>query len=315
MPSSAPRPLVGSLLGFDLGGTRLKAAVVDVPAGKIADLVVVESAEDADHALALVDQTGSRLLGARRCDAVGLAVPGLVEPSGRIVALPGKLAGIVGRNLAGHLRTRFGAPALVVNDAVAYGVGEARDGAGRGHERVVVVTIGTGVGVSVLEGGKPITAGTLGGGILGGQIPIASGPGVDPPDGPVDTNGKHGTIEALCRARRIRERARAAGGDYDSVREVYAAAAVGEQPALRAIGAYRADLARALVALAHAHAPSMVVVGGGPMAADSPVFDGLAAAVNDALWPGYRVEIAPAVLGDRAALLGLARLAEGGAAT
>jgi len=214
-----------------------------------------------------------------------------------VQALPGKLDGIVGVDLVDWLETRFRAPAVISNDAIAFGMGEATCGAARGHDRAVVVTIGTGIGVSVLQDGRPVTPGPLGGGLLGGQIPIDDGR-----RGPRDTNGKRGTIEALCAAERITRQA----PSFGSVPELYEAARVGRAEARHALDAYRRDLARGLAALAHAHTPSILVLGGGPMCPDNPVLPGLAELVNEWLWPGYAVEIARAALGDDAPLLGLA---------
>jgi predicted NBD/HSP70 family sugar kinase len=284
------------VLAFDLGGTRLKAGLVHLDEARVEAFAVTPSAPTAAEALERVAALGASLLRDRSCRAVGLCVPGIVAARS-IEALPGKLDGIVGVDLVDWLEKRFAVPAVLANDALAYGMGEAACGAARGHERAVVVTIGTGIGVSVLQDGRPVTPGPLGGGILGGQIPIDDGT-----RGPRDTNGKRGTIEALCAGRRIVSLAQ----DFASIPEVYAAAAAGDQRATRALDVYRRDLARGLAALAHAHTPSIVVLGGGPLPPDNPVLPGLATLVDDWLWPGYAVTLAAAARGDEAPLLGLA---------
>lgn len=296
-------PLV---LAFDLGGTRLKAGLVDPAAARVLRRRVEPSPPGAAEALALVARVGRELAAGDDVDAVGLCVPGLVDGSGRVVALPGKLDGIVGLDLVGCLQAAFAVPAAVVNDAIAFGLGETRVGAGAGAARVVVVTIGTGVGVGVFEHGVPLGRGPLGGGLLGGQIPV-----FEDPHGPVDTNGRTGTIEARCAAARIAEAAQRSGFACSDAAAVFAAAA--DPRAAAAIAVYRRDLARALVALAHAHAPDCIVLGGGPMVAGNPVVDGLEAMVNADLWPGYRVAVRLAACGDDAGLLGVAALAAAGA--
>ncbi len=290
----------GAVLAFDLGGTRLKAGLVssddDVERMEVAEL----GAATGDEAVDVVVRTGTALLEDGEVVAgVGLCVPGLVDDDGRIVDLPGKFPGIVGIDLRARLRAALGAEAVVVNDAIAYGIGEATAGAGAGHERVVVVTIGTGFGVACIERGRPLGRGPLGGGMMGGFIPI----GEDSPG--TDTAGGRGTIEAHCRAERI---VTEAGGGYTEIREVYAGYARGEDAARAGVERYRQHLARALAALANAHAPETIVVGGGPAGADAPIFEGLEGAVNERLWEAYRVRVAPAALGDAAALVGLARL-------
>ncbi len=289
---------------FDLGGTRLKAGIVDADSGHVDDVRVVDTPADAQGALAALAAVGREWVAARQVRATALAVPGLVAPPGTIVALPGKLDGIVGMDLAGYLQRSFGVPALVVNDAIAYGVGEARFGAARAHERSLVMTIGTGVGVAVVENGGPLGSGPLGGGLLGGQLPV-----FESAEGPRDTRGRRGTIEARCAAHAIVAAARARGSDAADVPAIYEAIRRGDGRARTGVDDYRRDLTRALVVLAHAHAPSVIVLGGGPMTPDNPVIDGLDEAVAAELWPGYTVAIARAERGDEAALLGGASLA------
>ena len=247
-------------LAVDLGGTRLKAGrLVDgIPVG----VGVLEHGGQWLEALRSVVADAA-------ADEVALCVPGIVG-DGRVLALPGKLPGIEGVDLADLLGVRL---SVLVNDAVAYGLGEALHGAGDGFSRVLVVTLGTGVGVAVIEDGEPLGRGPLGAGVLGGQIPIGG-------SGGVDTSGRTGTIEALCRA-----------------------------DALEAHGLprYRADLVRALAALCLAHAPDCVVVGGG--AARPELLTGLEEELRSALWPGQSVAVRLAVLGDAAALHGLGELA------
>jgi glucokinase len=289
-----------TFLVFDVGGTRTKAAVVTGD-GAIAGRLIEPTAADAAGALAAVERVGKELLDGRPCAGTGACVPGLVDEAGVVLSLPGKLPGMEGQNVRAHLTAVFAASAIVVNDAVAYATGETVAGAGHGFNRVVVVTIGTGVGVTAVENGAPVTRGTLGAGILGGFIPISAAT-----DGPRDSSGNAGTIEALCAASRI------GGSDYSSPEAVYAAYAAGEEPARAHIDRYRIDLTRALVALAHAHAPEAIVLGGGPMVPDAPVLDGLEDAVNARLFGSYGVRVRIASLGDDAALLGLAHLIRGG---
>ena len=264
----------------DLGGTRLKAGLAGA----------------APEVTAVVEHGGEwlpvlrALVGTFAADELALCVPGIVD-GGVVTALPGKLPGIVGADLPSLL----GLPVpLVVNDAIAYGVGEATAGAGRGAARVVGVTLGTGVGVAVVEDGRPLGSGPLGGGLLGGQVPIGAGGR--------DTSGRGGTFEALCRAQALVE----AVPEAHDVRFAYAALAARDPAALQGFSAYRAALVRGLTALCLAHAPDCVVVGGG--AAQPGLLDGVEEAVAGGLWAGQSVSVRPASLGDAAALAGLAAL-------
>ena len=277
------------MLAVDLGGTRVKA-------GQVHDGVVTD--------LVAITHGSPTLAGALEClepllhdGPVGLCLPGLISGEGEIVGLPGKLDGAVGFDLVGWLRDRTGERVTVVNDAIAYGVGEALPG------RTVVMTIGTGIGVAVLEDGRPLGRGLVGGGQLSGQLWISD-------DGPPNSAGRAGTIEGWCRADRILAEAQAAGAAVHDVPGALAAAAAGDEAALRGLSSYRMRLAKAVGSLCLAHGPDAVVVGGGP--AQNPVLlEGLQELVDDYLWPGQRVAVRAAQHGDAAALIGLERLHRG----
>ena len=297
--------MTGLVLALDLGGTRLKAGLVDGATAQVHAATTAPTKDlDGDAALELLRRMATELLDGQRVAGIGVCVPGVVD-GGRIVSLPGKFPGIVNRDIGAGL-AQAGMPVTVVNDAIAYGAGEAVYGAGAGHQRVVVMTVGTGVGVCVLEDGQPLGRGPLGGGILSGQLPL----GV-PDQGARDTSGNSGTVEAVCRAAALVAEATGRGSTATDVRTVYDRAASGEAAAVAAVEHYRWWLSRGIVALSHAHTPSRVVLGGGPMTAGNPVLPGLQECVDAQLWPGYRVEVALAALGDHAALVGLAHLAGG----
>lgn len=300
----------GKALAFDLGGTRLKAGVVEVGSGElIREADPLDAPSQWTEAQLLVEAVAAEL---RRIhpDAigVGLALPGVID-AGRVASLPGKLAGAEGADVGGWLVGRMAGPGgdvVVVNDAIAAGVGEATAGAGSGARRTVVVTLGTGVGVCVVEDGRPLGGGPFGGGILGGQVPIGpADPGLLDADDWVDTAGRTSTIEARCRAQALVAQAELRGGEWPDARAVVEAARGGDVRALDAVASYRADVARGLAALAHAHAPDRIVVGGGVAAEGSLVLRDVEPTVNAQLSFGLRVGVFGAVLGSGAALAGL----------
>lgn len=263
-----------TVLAFDLGGTRLKSAVLT---GGVPGPVTAVTHGGAWQAALRAACDGAT--------AVALCVPGVVA-SGRVVSLPGKLPGIENADLSALL----GLPVLlVVNDAIAYGVGAAP-----GPGRSVVVTLGTGVGCAVVEDGRPLGRGPLGGGVLGGQLLIGE------ESGPIDTSGAQGTFEARCRADSL---VASVPGAAD-VAAAYALVASGDPAALQGFSDYRSWLVRGLAALCLAHAPDSVVVGGG--AARAELLEGLD--LRSHLWHGQSVVLRLDPLGDAAALHGLGRM-------
>ena len=295
-------------LAFDLGGTRLKAGVVEIGTGE-----VVAEAEPLDtgatwvEAVAQVEAVAVELRQAHpTATAAGLAMPGILD-RGRVQSLPGKLPGAQGADAAGWIAAAVatgGARSVVINDAVAAGVGEAAVGSSEG--RTVVITLGTGVGVCVVEDGAPLGRGPFGGGILGGQVPVGDDDLVLPEvQWWRDTAGRCGTIEARCRAEALVAQSELRGGEWHTAKDVLDAAGGGDTRALDAVAAYREDVARALAALAHAHAPERCVVAGGVASPGSLVLRGLEASVNQRLSFGLRVGVRGAVLGSAAALAGI----------
>lgn len=272
-----------NFVAVDLGGTRLKAGRMAHGESVPSDVLTIEHEGDWRGGLQTVlDHFGD-------VGELALCVPGLVD-QGRVIALPGKLPGIEGE----ELRAVLGMPVLLTNDAVAYGVGEAVHGAGQGHERVVVVTIGTGVGVAVVEDGVPLGRGPFGGGILSGQVRLESGE-----DSTTDTSGRTGTFEAHCRASSLL----ASVPGAKDVPQAYELLRAGDERAAKGFDEYRTWLTRGLTTLALAHAPSVIVVGGG--AAQAGLLDGVEDAVAHDLWQGQTVKVRLGELGDSAALAGL----------
>lgn len=288
---------------FDLGGTRIKAGVVEGDTGRVVAFETATVDSGFEGALSAIKRLGRELSEGIEAFGTGLCVPGIVDERGIVVSLPGKLDGIEGYDLPGFLSAEFVPPVMVVNDAVAYAVGESAFGEGKGMARVVVMTIGTGVGVTVIEDGRPLGAGAFGAGIFGGQIPIS-----EREEGPEDTSGRPDTIEALCRARRIVDYANDAGGEFDSVEQVYAEFRRGDRPAADGVRTYQGHLVRSLVALAHAHAPEVIIIGGGPMVEDNPILEGIENEFNERLFGSLQIRVSRAKLGDSGALMGLGRL-------
>lgn len=299
---SNDRDTSAPVLAFDVGGTRIKAGLISANSQEEIRQQVLETPQRIEDVLESLRSMGKDLAGDSKVGSCGLCVPGLVSDEGVVTDLPGKLEGIVGRDLRAELRSLTDGPIVVVNDAIAYALGEAVSGAGMGIARAVVMTIGTGIGVTVIDGQLPLGSGSLGGGILGGMIPISESTDL------VDSGGNPGSIEALCSAQRIVDYSRSAGGSQASVEQVYEDFAKGESSAIAGIDLYRSHLVRALSAIAHAHAPQMIILGGGPMTADNPITPGLEDELGTRLWGGFKVEIRLAELGDSAALWGLAHL-------
>lgn len=146
--ASAQQPT--RFLTIDIGGSGLKAAVVDRHGEMLTERVRVPTPADltADD---LVDQLDALVQPLRPFDRVAVGFPGVVK-NGVVETAPnlgtGRLAGL---DLATALETRLGCPTRVVNDAVIQGFAAIE---GTGVE--LVITLGTGFGSVVFNEGAPL---------------------------------------------------------------------------------------------------------------------------------------------------------------
>ena len=150
----------GHVLVADLGATSIDVAVTDLD-GRI----LGHRDEPADIAtgpeacLQRVEELFSELSSdtrdlAGRLWGVGIGVPGPVDfRSGRPVSPP-IMPGWDGYPVRERFTTRYDAPVWVDNDVNLLALGEWRSGIAVGHDNVVVVKIGTGIGAGIISNGR-----------------------------------------------------------------------------------------------------------------------------------------------------------------
>ncbi|MEA2607931.1 MAG: polyphosphate glucokinase [Chloroflexota bacterium] len=146
-------------IGIDVGGSGIKAAIVDVEAGRFRSerlRIATPSPSTPDAVLASIGRIVKRLAkegGLGTTTPVGVGLPG-VTMEGTL-----KFAGNIDQAWIGfpvveRLRKVTGRPVSIVNDADAAGIAEMRFGGGRDRAGVVIfLTLGTGVGSGVFVDG------------------------------------------------------------------------------------------------------------------------------------------------------------------
>ena len=143
---------------MDVGGSHVTAALVD------GDRVTARADADIDP-----HGTASEILGAIAGAGRGLgaqknwtlAFPGPFDYERGVGSFEGvgKFGSLAGLDLRRELGERLEAEVRFVDDADAYIMGEWSAGAARGHDRVIGVTLGTGVGAAFLVDGRPQSGG------------------------------------------------------------------------------------------------------------------------------------------------------------
>ncbi|MEY4762671.1 MAG: hypothetical protein RLZZ200_2527 [Pseudomonadota bacterium] len=145
--------MMRSVLGIDVGGSSVKAALVDVASGQISGEVVSVPTPQPSTPAALLEVFASIDARLPTRGPVGVALPSVVQHGiTRTAANIDK--GWIGHDCAGALRGRLARPVAILNDADAAGIAEMRWGAGRGTRGVVIVlTFGTGIGTAIFNDG------------------------------------------------------------------------------------------------------------------------------------------------------------------
>lgn len=283
---------MGDAVGIDIGGTNVRIATV------ARDGAVTDSARaptpfgDVEALVATVVD----LVRQRDDLPVGVGVAGGIGSDGVLCGAPN--LGIDGARIGDLFDDALDRPVTVVNDADAATWAEARLGAGRGVDDLVVLTLGTGVGGGVVIGGRLLRGSS---GLAGelGHIIVEEGGAACP-------CGNNGCLEAYASGT-------AMGDEGRSASELADAAGAGDRAAADRLAEVGTWLGVGIASIVNVLDPALVVIGGG---AGEAVFDHIAPAARRAL--AERVfgrdhrappRVVPAELGDRAGTIGAALLA------
>ncbi|MGO4616711.1 ROK family protein [Nocardia sp. 2YAB30] len=311
---ASPRPAVALsddalVLGVDVGGTTIKGEITDVAGTVLAtgtfDTPQGEAAFDA------IGELGDRLLAElsgeqrHRVGRAAVVLPGIVDTANSIAVFSSNV-GWRDVRIGDRFIRRWKIPVLIEHDVAVAGWAEWRFGAGRGHDNVCVIILGTGISGTLSAGGRLVRSSY---GQVGeyGHVPVRREGGLPCPCGNI------GCVETVASgAAMARAYTRRTGREIDGAADVFVlsttdpdAAAVVED----AVGA----LADGLVGLVHAACPELVVLGGGLAGAGAALTEPLHRALVDRL----RLVPAPRVVlgefGVRAGLAGAALFARRGA--
>jgi glucokinase len=302
---------VSEVLAVDLGGTKCSAALVDRNGRLISRRTVAVDLSSPNAPVLQIIQLAKEFgVPKRAFRAAGVAVPGLVRPTGTVWAP--NLPGWHRMPLASRLRRSLGIPVVVESDRNAAIVGESWRGAARGKSDAIVFMIGTGIGAGILSGGR----------VLRGAHELSGCAGWLTITQAVASSGI-GELEWLAAgpaiARAAQERLEA--GEESSLAQVDCSRITAHDVAAAARKADRVAIEifrRAGTLLGYGIAnmvslldPQVIILGGGLAAVSDLYLDSLRTAMLERAQPlsATKVKVVVSKLGDKANLLGCARLA------
>ena len=311
-------------ISFDLGGTKVVAAVLDgnfnilsrskekSGADKGPDAVYKVICKVIENACSQVDVKLSKVA------AIGGCAPGVVCPkTGLVVNAPN--LGFYNFPLQEKLAKDFKVPVVIENDVNAGLYGELKFGAAKGYENVIAISPGTGIGGGIVINGK-LYRGAMGGAGEFGHIVVQ-------PDGPLCGCGQRGCLEAIASRTTISMQlasfsirgrmpiiAEAANGNLKKIKSGLIAKAynAGDEDVKAIVHHAAKYLGVGMANLVNCFNPEAVILGGGLIEALPEPFTSISAKVmrESALGDmGKNVDVKEAKLGDDAVIMGAAELA------
>ena len=300
-------------VGIDLGGTRVKLGLITddklvdkkiIPAqpkqGLAASLPAVKNHIDSLLQTNSVDKESFK--------GIGFGFPGLVDPkANRILSTNAKYDDALSIHLDEWVTQNWNVDFFMDNDARLAAVAEWKFGAGKDTNDLVAITIGTGIGTSVITEGKLLRGKHFQAGCLGGHISAIY-------DGRKCTCGNIGCVEAYASTWSIKERIEQHAGFKESslssipvidFESLFNEADKGDSLAIE----FKNDCinlwSAAIVNLIHAYDPEVVVIGGGVMQRHDELIPLIKEKVYKHAWtPWGKVDIRPSQLLSDAGIYG-----------
>ncbi len=310
-----------SFIGFDVGGTSLKAALVT--AGKILKTVTASTPADSSpdtgiHTMAGLIET-LKAEAKEPITAIGMGVAGLIDgPRGYVITSP-NLPRWQNVDLAGELKARVGLPVFIDNDVRAMALGEQVYGAGQGATNMLCLTVGTGVGSAIIINGEIYRGSHLTAGELGHMMVVHQG-------GRDCGCGNRGCLETVAGTEGILTLARQylkrglspvlhrylVQGQALTPRLIYEAAIENDAGAIAVFTEVGQWLGQTLAGVVNLLNPERIVIGGGIAQAGDFILEPLRTAIMLHAFerPAQGVSVVPAALGAEAGMIGSAVLAE-----
>lgn len=309
-------------IGIDLGGTNIKAGVVNENFEIVAKTSIKtncprpseEIMDDmAKVSLMAVEQAGLTM---NDIEWVGVGTPGIANSSTGIVEYSCNLD-FHDVPMADYLSKKLDKPVFVDNDANAAAYGEFVAGAAKGANNAVAVTLGTGVGGGIIIDGKIYSGSNFAGAELGHEVIVV--------DGAQCSCGRKGCFEAYSSASGlIRMTKEAMEEDKDSImwpmseedghvsgRLAFNAMRKGDASAKKVVDKYIKHLAAGVTNIINTFQPDILCLGGGVCNEGDPLILPLKELVKSEVYSKNskkNTEIVIAKLGNDAGLIGAAFL-------
>lgn len=304
------------VFGVDVGGTTIKMGFFTVD-GELLDKWEIKTRTEnggvnvlPDIAESIKKTIADKNIESGDVAGVGIGVPGPVREDGTVLKCVNLGWGVF--NVEDELAKLVGFPVKAGNDANVAALGEMWQGGGKGHDNLVMVTLGTGVGGGIILNGKMLFGVNGAGGEIGHIC-------VDESETEVCGCGNKGCLEQYTSATGVVRLARRALNtttkasairelDELTAKDVFDAAKNGDELALEIVEKHGQILGRTLAQIACVVDPEVFVIGGGVSRAGDILTETVAKYFERYAFHACRgTQFALAVLGNDAGIYGAAR--------
>ncbi len=254
-------------IGVDLGGTNIRAAVVQ----ENGEIICMKKAQShPERGAEAVMETMTALIesldGWQSCEGIGMGIPGPIDTAAGKIIVSTNLPKLIGFPIAGYIQDHFRKPAYMDNDVKAAALGEAVQGAGRGMPIVYYVTISTGIGGALVIDQKVISGQNGHAGEIGNIC-------IDRAREKYNILNA-GAVENEASGTAVTRKGQAVFGDrIRNAGDVFELARSGDEKAETIVRDMAYDLAVMFSAIGHVVDPHVFVVGGGVMKGKDVFFD------------------------------------------
>ncbi|HEY2786106.1 MAG TPA: ROK family protein [Fimbriiglobus sp.] len=317
-------PDLAKYVGLDVGGTTMKAAVVDANGTPFPHVTLPTNPERGqDAGLETMCEAVRQAVAAAKLTladitAVGVATPGLMDIKLGLILDPPNLKPWRNVEVPKFLGGKLGKPIAFQNDANAAALGEFCVGAGKDVDSFVLFTLGTGIGGGIVVDGKVLEGAHSHGGEIG-HMRIAL-----PDTGRLCGCGRRGCLEAYASGTAVLARTReevpayrgptrlrgllAKKGEDLEAKDIFLAAAEGDPVARKVVEDTAYYLALGACSIMATVDPQMIAYGGGMIAAGESFLNTVQEYVGrfGLSYPASKVQIRYAQLGSDAGFIGAA---------
>ena len=285
-----------SVIGIDLGGTRIKAVALDNN-GNVLHRLYASTNDNSDatwrqSVKTSVEELQSKLMLSEFI--VGISAPGIPDEKNSCIAhMPGRMQGLENFDWSSFLHHKT----YVINDAIAALIAEAKLGVAIDKKNAVLLTLGTGVGGAILIDGKPYQGNFQKAGHIGHIV-------IDHEDEP-DVTGMPGALESAVGNVTIEKRSLGKFKDTHTLLEAYRS---GDHFAKWVWLTSVRKLSIGIASVINILSPECVILGGGITEAGKDLFEPLENFLSIYEWRpgGNRTTIMKAQFGDMAGAIGAA---------